>query len=183
MSAKTLLLIGIFCAVIAYVMVMDRGNQRVIATPATDGSNNFYMQDFMIRQYDESGALSRMIVGDQMTRETDSGISQLQNPSATIYEDALPAWKLDSETGTINADQTEMTLFENVTVVQQPTEELELQTEQLDINLVDQTASSAEKVVIMHTSGRQEGVGMTAELKRNELRLLSQVKGNYAQPQ
>jgi len=127
MSAKTLLLIGIFCAVIAYVMVMDRGNQRVIAT--------------------------------------------------------LPAWKLDSETGTINADQTEMTLFENVTVVQQPTEELELQTEQLDINLVDQTASSAEKVVIMHTSGRQEGVGMTAELKRNELRLLSQVKGNYAQPQ
>lgn len=183
MSAKTLILIGFFCVVIIYAMIMDRGNQRVVATPATDGSNNFYMQDFMIRQYDETGALSRMIVGDQMTRETDSGVSQLQNPSATIYEEAQPAWKLTSQTGTINADQTEMTLLEGVMVVQQPTEELELQTEQLDINLVDQTASSEEKVVIMHTSGRQEGVGMTAELKKNELRLLSQVKGNYAQPQ
>lgn len=183
MSAKTLILIGFFCIVIIYAMIMDRGNQRVVATPATDGSNNFYMQDFMIRQYDETGALSRMIVGDQMTRETDSGVSQLQNPSATIYEEAQPAWRLTSQTGTINADQTEMTLLEGVMVVQQPTEELELQTEQLDINLVDQTASSEEKVVIMHTSGRQEGVGMTAELKKNELRLLSQVKGNYAQPQ
>ncbi len=183
MSAKTLILIGLFCVVITYAMIMDRGNQRVVATPASDGSNNFYMQDFMIRQYDESGALSRMIVGDQMTRETDSGVSQLQNPSATIYENALPMWKLNSESGTINADQTEMTLLEKVTVVQQPAEVLELKTEQLDINLVDQTASSTEKVVIMHTSGRQEGVGMTAELKKNELRLLSQVKGNYAQPQ
>lgn len=183
MSAKTLILIGIFCAVIAVAMVMDRGDQRIIDTPASDGSNNFYMQNFVIRQYDDAGVLSGIIIGDEMTRETDSGISQLQNPAATIYEDAQPAWKLTSLSGTINADQTRMSLANKVTARQQPTQELELQTEQLDINLVDQTASSDEKVVIIHTSGRQEGIGMSAELKKNELRLLSQVKGYYAEPQ
>ena len=141
------------------------------------------MENFTISSFDENGLLSRVISGQQMTRETASGASNIVNPEATLYEDATAAWKVISATGIINGDQTELTLLNNVRARRQPDEALEIQTNQLDINLTSKTAQSEQKVTIVHPTGYQEGVGMTAELSKNEMRLTSQVKGHYVQPQ
>lgn len=183
MSAKTLILIVLFCLGIGLYLVTDRSVKNDIVTPVSDGSNNFYMENFTISNFDENGVLSRVVSGQQMTRETESGASNIINPEAILYTDAEAAWKIVSTEGTITGDQTELTLRDTVRARRQPDQNLEIQTEQLDINLTAQSAQSEEKVTIVHPTGYQEGIGMTAELSKNELRLLSQVKGHYAQPQ
>jgi len=183
MSAKTLILIVLFCLGIGLFLITDRTVKSNVVTPVSDGTNNFYMENFTITSFDENGLLSRVISGQQMTRETESGISNIVKPEAILYEDAAPVWKVVSAEGTINGDQSELTLRNKVRARHQPDEDLEIQTNQLDINLSAKTAESAQKVKIVHPTGYQEGIGMTAELSTNEMRLKSQVKGHYVQPQ
>ena len=141
------------------------------------------MENFSISNFTEDGVLSRVISGQQMTRETESGASKIINPQAILYRDAKAAWKIVSAEGMISSDQTLLNLSKTVRARMQPNEDLEIQTNQLDINLSSQIAQTDDKVTIMHPTGYQEGIGMSAELSKNEMRLNSQVKGHYAQPQ
>lgn len=183
MSAKTLLLIVLFCLGLGLFLVSGRSVKNNIVSPVSDGSNNFYMENFSISNFTEDGVLSRVISGQQMTRETESGASKIINPQAILYRDAKAAWKIVSAEGMISSDQTLLNLSKTVRARMQPNEDLEIQTNQLDINLSSQIAQTDDKVTIMHPTGYQEGIGMSAELSKNEMRLNSQVKGHYAQPQ
>lgn len=156
-----------------------------------------YLIESETRRFDTEGRLYHHMVSERADhfqylpqRSSERDYSLIQKPDIRLYgqseqEDSpdteTPApWRARAEQGRSNADATRIHLQEQVRVWQQSDEGLtELTTSELIIEPDRQFAQTDKAVKMRSPQGRNRAVGMRADLGKDHIELLSEVRGTY----
>jgi lipopolysaccharide export system protein LptC len=107
----------------------------------------------------------------------------LDNPRLEIYQDQQKApWKIQAKIGWVNKEGDQV-LLQGQTIIERKetpyNQFIHLQTEDLLVFPQKQTAQTQKWAKIRGKNVIMEGIGMQADLKNNQLQLLSQVWSQY----
>lgn len=158
-----------------------------------------YLVGSETRRFDTEGRLYHHMVSERADhfqhlpqRSSERDYSLIQKPDITLYgengpeggdspqTDAPAPWRVRAEQGRSDANATRIHLREQVRVWQQSEEGLtELTTSELIIEPDRQFAETDKAVNMRSPQGRNQAVGMRADLGKDHIELLSEVRGTY----
>jgi len=155
---------------------------EVKAFPHTFGT------DVEVRQYDQDGQLhfqmtTPLIRGFQtQAKASAEDYSLFQTPVFNLVNDPKkPGWLITSQEGRLDGSNEWFTLSQDV-VARQTSEkqgEITITTSNLRLNTKEQFAETSKAVTMRAAKSQITGVGMRADMKRDHIQLLSNVKGKY----
>ncbi len=147
-----------------------------------------YLTEVEIRQFDQDGSLHY-----QMKSPLIRSFQVKENPSAEDYslfqtpvfilvnDPQKPGWFVTAQEGRLDSENVWFTLTQDV-LARQTSEkhgETTLSTTDLRLNTQDQFAETSKAVTMRAAKSEITGVGMRADMKREHIELLSNVKGTY----
>ena len=164
--------------------------------PDKPSEPDYYTINSTFLEYDTAGALSRSLTSERLLHYPDSEEPALEKPEIITYDaSGNPQWQAVAQSGLVEGDGSHFQLNQNVIVWQMSEKtsekssgsdiQMQLKTEQLNIDLDKNQASSELPVKISTPDGDTKATGLFADLTTNRIVLKSQVKGLYqprAQP-
>ncbi len=142
---------------------------------------DYFLRHFTITRLDPDGEPQDRLSADYLVHFADDDTAELEQPEITLFQEDGPPWRIESATAHIDrpADQTWMR--GNVIVQRSgPTiEDTEMVTDHLLLHPEANTAETDARVTITRPSSRMTGIGMKADLNRDEIALLSEVRGEH----
>ncbi len=144
------------------------------------GGADYYMQNFSITVTDRQGAASSWFSGTNLQHFPDN-VTKIDKPQLTIRDARQGIWTSRAKTGEI-LNNNQITLDGKVQIKQvninQPN--VIIDTETLTFSLNQKLAQTTKPVTVMTPRGKIAAVGMKFDFAKNKLKLLSQVKADYA---
>ena len=147
-----------------------------------------FITDVEVRHYDKDGQLhyqmNTPLVRRFQTQAKPSGedYSLFQTPVFILVNDPKkPGWFVTSQEGRLDSNNEWFTLTQEV-VARQTSEkqgETTITTSDLRLNTREQFAETSKAVTILAAKSQITGTGMHADMKRDRIKLLSNVKGTY----
>jgi len=147
-----------------------------------------FITDVEVRHYDQDGQLhyqmsTPLIRSFQpQTKASAEDYSLFQTPVFILVNDPKkPGWLVTSQEGRLDSNNEWFTLSQDV-VARQTSEkqgETTITTSDLRLNTREQFAETSKAVTMRAAKSQITGVGMRADMKRDHIQLLSNVKGNY----
>lgn len=147
-----------------------------------------YITNVQVRHYDQAGKLhyqmdSPLIRSFQMHAAASAeDYSLLQTPVFILVNNPdKPGWYVTSQEGRLDSNNEWFTLLQDV-IATQTTEKqgtTTIATSDLRLNTREQFAETSKAVTMRAAQSQITGVGMRADIKRDHIQLLSNVKGTY----
>lgn len=147
-----------------------------------------FITDVEVRQYDQGGQLhyqmnTPLIRSFQpQAKASAEDYSLFQTPVFILVNDPKkPGWFVTSQEGRLDSNNEWFTLSQEV-VARQTTEkqgETTITTSDLRLNTREQFADTSKAVTMRAAKSQITGTGMHADMKRDRIQLLSNVKGTY----
>ena len=147
-----------------------------------------YLTEVEIRQFDQDGALhyqmNSPLIRSFQVKDSPSteDYSLFQTPVFVLVNDPQkPGWFVTAQEGRLDSENKWFTLTQDV-LARQTSEkhgETTLTTTDLRLNTQDQFAETGKAVTMRAAKSEITGVGMRADMKREHIELLSNVKGTY----
>lgn len=148
-----------------------------------------FITDVEVRHYDQDGQLhyqmNAPLVRSFQTQAKPSAedYSLLQTPVFILVNDPKkPGWFVTSQEGRLDSNNEWFTLTQEV-IARQTSEkqgETTITTSDLRLNTREQFAETSKAVTMRAAKSQIAGTGMHADMKRDRIQLLSNVKGTYA---
>ncbi len=129
-------------------------------------------------KYRRDGAIAYRWRADSADRMVSSGDVRLSQPHYIGNIGAQRPWTAQAATGTLSQNGQQLQL-RNQVLVEDLIHEAQIRTEQLSIDLEQSIVSTDQPLSLKLPNGETRSVGMTADLQREKVELLSQVKGHY----
>ncbi|MEJ2417226.1 MAG: LPS export ABC transporter periplasmic protein LptC [Exilibacterium sp.] len=156
-------------------------------TEATDKYPSAFMSGAQIIQYDVNGKVNYRFNADKLSyyqqnpaKQSDGDYTDINLPNIVLYskEEAHP-WHIKANYGYAKMAGDMVTFKENVRLWRKDSDNRtsELTTEKLVVNPQAQFAETNKPVIIIVPDGETRAVGMKADLKQDQIELLSQVRG------
>ena len=141
-----------------------------------------YIRDFTMLTMDESGKPYYMLTAELMEHFNDTGESEVTAPVFDIARES-DAWLISAKRGTIDDDNTWVTLNDDVVMLQKNSRApLRLETSSMRFNTRTQIASSDRQVDITQGELVLRSNGMVFNNTSGILELLAGVNGTYVKP-
>ena len=147
-----------------------------------------YIVDVEMRQYDRDGNIRYQMNTPLIRRfqvkdnASDNDYSLFTTPVFMLVNDPKkPGWFVTAQEGRLEHKDTWFTLTQEV-LARQTSEkqgETTISTSDLRLNLQDQFAQTSKAVTMRAAKSQITAVGMRADMKREHIELLSNVKGTY----
>ena len=147
-----------------------------------------YITDVEMRQYDASGNIHYQMNTPLIRRfqvkdsPSDKDYSLFETPVFMVVTNPQrPGWFITSQEGRLDTNDTWFTLTQEV-LARQTSEkqgETTISTSDLRLNLQDQFAQTNKAVTMRAAKSQITAQGMRADMKRERIELLSNVKGTY----
>jgi len=159
-------------------------------TPSNLGGSttaNPVMPDIMISgikqtTFNATGLLDHSIEAQSAIHFELQGVTKLEHPHITFYEDNNVDWRITANKGN-TADKGEtLHLAGNVIAIQADNNNLPLttfETQQLVIHPKKEYAETVEPVIISQANNKTKAVGMTVDIQSGIMTLLSQVQSRH----
>lgn len=145
-------------------------------TPRSD----YVLHDLELVALDEQGKEAFSMRAPRLARDPEDKTLSLQTPLFLIPNDDGKRWKLQSNTGWVSADNSEVRLRGDVLAHSPPGESpTTLKTEQLNVFPDKELAASPVLVTITSPASTMRGTGMRADLATNRIQLLSKVSMSH----
>ena len=129
-------------------------------------------------RFDQQGHPSRQLQARRLVQWAGEDAARLTQPRLIINDQQQRYWRIIAETGWIYPDERPFLLEQDVKVQQEPANSgLSLQTNQLRIDRATDTIETDEAVVLQARSWHFTSMGLRADLGRQQLELLTQVRG------
>lgn len=176
---KTLFFLILLGITIIVATMLNRDIKEISVPTTLATSNSYYLQKFELTVLDESGTKSYSVEGKTLEQNTVTGVSLITSPYSIIYKQGQSHWKIRSDRGSINEDQSHITLTDNVHAENITEQAINMETKSLDIFLNEHRIVTEETVTIFHAAGQLSGTGMQADLNDNTIRLNANIKGSY----
>lgn len=148
-----------------------------------------FITDVEVRHYDQEGQLhyqmnTPLIRSFQpQAKASAEDYSLFQTPVFVLVNDPKkPGWFVTSQEGRLDSNNEWFTLSKEV-VARQTSEkhgETTITTSDLRLNTREQFAETGKAVTMRAAKSQITGIGMHADMKRDRIQLLSNVKGTYA---
>jgi lipopolysaccharide export system protein LptC len=165
-------------------------SRKVLQAPkAAPTEPDFYVTGFALIKVDSSGQPAIKITAKKMTHFPAQDTSEFEEPIATTLNPNQPALTIRANKAVMKEVNTEkptlLILSENVRIERKATADrpaLLVQSEQITVNPDNQTASSALEVKITNGNTVMTALGFELDNAKQQLNLLSSVKGIFNQP-
>jgi lipopolysaccharide export system protein LptC len=178
---KVLLLIIIFAVVWLFTnkqeQSVDTDNVSTI-----DRSIDYAMTNFKMTVMDESGRPARVIEGAELSHYPDDDSTHINDAVAYFLAPDKDTWLVKSNHAFTQGKGENIDLNGNVVITRQSNNEIELLSEQLTLDTVNNTAYTDQPVTIRSPYGDTESVGLHAVLQDETINLHSRVRGQYDAP-
>jgi lipopolysaccharide export system protein LptC len=156
---------------------------KLITAPEKRHTPDFYLADFDLTTMNAAGRPRYYLQAEWMQHYADDDTSQLTMPSLTMYRPAAAPWRVRSDHGQVAAGGESVLLRDDVKVQRitaAKRDALEIDTSTLRVVPAKEYAETDQPVTIVTELGVTRAIGMQADLKQRQLRLLAQVRGDYA---
>lgn len=146
---------------------------------------DYILTDFTAQRFDPEGRLLHQLAAAQMVHYS-AGQSELIAPKMVFYQDQQAQWQVESERGEVSADGNVIWLNGAAHIQRLNTlearKQLEIFSRDVRIDQQQQFAETSEPSRILHAGGETRSIGMRVFMDRQQVELLSQVRGHYEQP-
>ena len=156
---------------------------KLVTAPEKRHIPDFYLADFDLTTMNAAGRPRYNLQGKWMQHYADDDTSQLTMPDLTVYRPAAPPWRVRADQAQVTAGGESVLLQDDVKLRRVTTERretLEIDTSTLRVVPAKEYAETDQPVTIVTDLGITRAIGMRADLKQRRLRLLAQVRGDYA---
>jgi len=159
--------------------------KQVIST--LEGSDphyvNVFIRDFTITAMDKTGQPSYVLKARQLEHYNDTEYAVIDEPVIQLTQGGHH-WMISAKVGEIDDVNQRIMLRGGVVLQQQEKQQpIRLETEQLEIDVLQEIAKSTQPVTIIQQRFNLQSEGMILNNASGQLELLNSVEGNYAQPQ
>jgi len=163
-------------------LIVTSGSDDDETQPEIHRSSDYAMSDFTLTVMDEAGLPSRVINGDEMAHYPEDDSTEIINPIARFLEPEKDTWVVTANKGSTQGKGENILLSGNVVITRENNQEIELLTEELNLDTVYNTAYTDLPVSIKSAHGETDSVGLHAAMKDKAINLHSQVRGQYDAP-
>ena len=140
------------------------------------------MTDFTLTIMDKEGNPSRIISGKEMAHYPEDDSTEIIFPNAELIAPEKETWIITSNKGSTQGKGNDILLTGNVIISQKENSDVELRTEKLNLDTLNNTAYTNLAVSMKSAYGTSESIGLHASLKEKMINLHSRVKGHYDAP-
>ncbi len=145
-------------------------------------TSDYSMTDFILTMMDDSGTPSRVIEGDKLSHYPDDDSTEILFAIARVIDQRKDTWIMSANKGKTQGKGEQIILTGNVIITRQDNNEIELRTEKLTIDTLQNTAYTDLAVSIISPYGNTNAVGLHAALADKMINLHSRVRGHYNAP-
>ncbi|OPX54943.1 LPS export ABC transporter protein LptC [Oceanospirillum multiglobuliferum] len=152
---------------------------------------DYYTVKSFYKEFNTEGNLSRTLQSDRLVHYPESENTLMEQPLIiTFNAQGSPLWQAKGDKGRLEGDGDHFLLTDNVMIWKTetlaaesatPSNDFKLKTESMSINLKDEYAHTKDPVELESNFGNTHAIGLEANLKTNQIKLLDQVRGTYAQ--
>ena len=146
---------------------------------------DYYAENMTIYSMDKTGDLQYQLEVSHLEHYPDDQSMLLSYPQMILYQDQHPSWTITSDNGTVTANGKEVTLSNNVIAKLTEKEnvtQMKLTTEDLLVRPDKKYAETDNNVLLQDENGSTRAKGMKADIEKNRIQLLSNVRGTYVSP-
>lgn len=179
-SISLLTIVGIIIATWSGIFMVRPSNPIAKQTSSLPDA---YMLDVTATIMDMQGNPHMKIVTPKMIHYTSNDTSQLIAPQLTLYRQSLNPWYITSAFAKATQGIENVDFWNDVTV-QHPADENNpntvIKTNMLTVHPNKETAETQEFITMLQPNLTVNAVGMHANMHTGDIRLLSQMRGEYA---
>ncbi len=177
----------VFWAVLAggitlVIWITDTTQTALRAPPVAKHEPDYYMEKFKLTITDPQGVPLQWLEADKMLHYVDR-TAELTAPLLRAVQANKGEWRVRALLGSVESDQ-QINLTGDVTVEyhasQSVASALSLRTDQLRVNLADNTGATDGPVTMEQANARVSAVGLRFDLNQQQMHLLANVRGQYA---
>ena len=177
----------VFWAVLAggitlVIWITDTTQTALRAPPVAKHEPDYYMEKFKLTITDPQGVPRQWLEADKMLHYVDH-TAELTAPLLRAVQANKGEWRVRALHGSVESDQ-QINLTGDVTVEyhasQSVASALSLRTDQLRVNLADNTGATDGPVTMEQANARVTAVGLRFDLNQQQMHLLANVRGQYA---
>jgi LPS export ABC transporter protein LptC len=173
----------LFLAITIWLLkVMQEEDERKLIINI-DHLPDYTMNDFVATTTDKQGLVKRKFQANSMIHYQFKD-TELQAPYLVLYRQGNPVWYVWSEHGTVSSDGNILWLLGDAHVQKYDDKGialLKIVSRDIKVNIPQEYAETVANAVIYTENGVTTSVGMQVSLLKQQLKLLSQVKGKYSQ--
>jgi len=163
-------------------LIFNSGADEDEVQPEIHRSSDYAMTDFTLTVMDEVGLPSRIIKGKEMAHYPEDDSTEIIYPIARFLEPEKDTWVVTANKGSTQGKGENILLSGNVVITRENNQEIELLTEELNLDTVYNTAYTDLPVSIKSAHGETDSVGLHAAMEDKAINLHSQVRGQYDAP-
>ncbi len=143
---------------------------------------DYYIDDFTATTMGPDGRPKQRLSASTLLHYASDGHADLTRPQMTFFRSAGAPWNARSETGWVSGDSQTVKLLGEVHIARAATatnRAVSVDTRNLLVRPGQDYAETSERAVIRSQGSTLRGVGMQAHFNLGQLKLLSQVSGEY----
>jgi LPS export ABC transporter protein LptC len=184
MNWRPVLLVALIAAMLASYGVLVHRSDQVPAETAAPVRPGYYLRDATVTETDATGAPRMKLHADRITQNPADDSIALDQVTLNYQSDAATRWLLTANQGHVAAGSRTIQLTSAVYIkpLDPASNPVELRTEALSIDTGNNIATAPGKVNIQMDQQHLTATGLKYDLKRQTLKLQSQVHGQF-QPQ
>lgn len=142
---------------------------------------NFFLVNMRGVQFDETGTRDIVITSERIMHNPANDSVNMSEPRFTFFKDGKFTWNIRAQFGVIDQTGDQVELQQRVKMVNRDGVS-SLTTPQLFIFPNTKKVTTSKPVTLTSNNGFTQAVGMSADLQKKQIELLSQVKGQYTPP-
>ena len=147
-----------------------------------DPKLNYVLHDFELQVFDQNGNATLNLKAPTLSNNPLLKMGRIENPTLVLRQQDI-TWNMTANSATITADKEHVELLGEVYVHRLETKtahRVELNTSELKIEVVPQTASTEAPVSLFDGTNHMNAVGMSLNMMSDTFKLKQQVKAIYA---
>ena len=176
------ILLPLLAVVTLWLLSGEESEHRAQLESELNKASDYAMTNFTLTVMDKKGNPSRIIAGKEMAHYPEDDSTEIISPTAQFIEVGADTWLITSNKGSTQGKGDDILLTGNVIITQKNNPDVELRTEELNLDTLHNTAYTDLAVTMKSPYGESESVGLHAVLKDKLINLHSRVKGHYDAP-
>ncbi|MGK0371860.1 MAG: lipopolysaccharide export system protein LptC [Glaciecola sp.] len=172
----------IFTAVLVLYLpiLLEDEEQKIANSSDVELIPNYQAVNLNSKLYDKEGKLSHQVAAERMEHYEALGFTVFHNPVYTLYLDNGQPWQVTAGEGTLY-NNNRIQLEKNVNIVNLRSQEYikQISTEYIEINLLDKTLSSDQKVTISGLNYEVNSIGIFGNLTTQQYELKEHVQTEF----
>lgn len=165
-----------------WLLLDDNPAPRQSGDELVERSSDYGMTDFKMTVMDLNGQPQRIIEGSEAAHYPDGDRTEIINPNALHIAVDNDDWIMQADRADTSGKAEHIVLTGNVIITNKDQPDIQLLTELLHLDTVNNTAYTDRPVLMRSPNGDTHSVGFHAALQEETINLHSRVRGQYDAP-